>query len=363
MAKQSSLTILFFLFFSIMLSAQRNPVLNDKDFLQSQKLIRKAERLWKDENYKDAEQEYNKAIELVPVGNPDWSLGEAKMKIGDVKGGNIVLDKIINSLLAVGPKMYKQKDLLEQLRLAYQDKADNNFKYGNPRAGISATIDLLELFNGEKPPSGSTNYMKLATEAAFFIEDLKSLIRINAACKELEKNMTGDAKFGEFMSNVYSKILEKKYDEAEEILTDVIKNKGGFTGSRDWAELTAPYLYLDKGDIAKLEISVETAVQGRPKLIISRKIAEDFMNNFYGFIALSEKKYQEAIEKFSSYINLKGLFGIRIPIASKFKYYSLRAEAYEGLKEFEKAKKDYEASLVYYPEYEPALNGLARLEG
>ncbi|HRA12923.1 MAG TPA: hypothetical protein PKX31_14700, partial [Chitinophagaceae bacterium] len=127
MAKQSSLTILFFLFFSIMLSAQRNPVLNDKDFLQSQKLIRKAERLWKDENYKDAEQEYNKAIELVPVGNPDWSLGEAKMKIGDVKGGNIVLDKIINSLLAVGPKMYKQKDLLEQLRLAYQDKADNNF--------------------------------------------------------------------------------------------------------------------------------------------------------------------------------------------------------------------------------------------
>lgn len=53
----------------------------------------------------------------------------------------------------------------------------------------------------------------------------------------------------------------------------------------------------------------------------------------------------------------------RLTFNGKFQFYTARAAAFEGLKEFDKAKNDYEAALIYNPDYAPALNGLARLEG
>ena len=62
-----------------------------------------------------------------------------------------------------------------------------------------------------------------------------------------------------------------------------------------------------------------------------------------GLIALGKSNYKKAIEELTIYL---GLPVFQAP--DKFKYYTKRAEAYEGLKEFENAKKDYEP---YHPIY------------
>ncbi|MBK8300592.1 MAG: hypothetical protein IPK90_09140 [Chitinophagaceae bacterium] len=88
-------------------------------------------------------------------------------------------------------------------------------------------------------------------------------------------------------------------------------------------------------------------------------VSEKQTSNLRGLVFLGKGNYSQAISEFTTYLGLKNIY-----IApDKFKYYCKRAEAYEGLKEFDKAKKDYEAALVYKPDYEVAITGLARLEG
>ena len=120
--------------------------------------------------------------------------------------------------------------------------------------------------------------------------------------------------------------------------------------SKSLANMYLPVVYSYKGDYDKSE---ELMLKGylNPKYPATK--------NLHGKNALGQKKFQESVDYFTKalrpakYDNLRG----------KFVTYTKRAEAYEALKDFVLAKKDYEAALVYEPSYEPARNGLARLEG
>ena len=121
--------------------------------------------------------------------------------------------------------------------------------------------------------------------------------------------------------------------------------------SKSVAKFILPGAYILKGDFEKAEKAIDDAV----KNIFAK---DKHFSKDYGSIALARKDYKTAVTEFTTALSIHVFAN-----PAKFKSYTKRAEAYEGLKEFDKAKKDYEAALVYYSEYELALNGLARLEG
>ncbi|MEO7922562.1 MAG: caspase family protein [Chitinophagaceae bacterium] len=160
-----------------------------------------------------------------------------------------------------------------------------------------------------------------------------------------------DAKVGKFYTEIYLNLLDAKYDLGIQRLEAMKENGGGFLFSKLFAKGLLPTAYVRKGDYAKAEESIKDAV----KNILAKN---KHFSMVFGAIALAKNDYKSAIEEFT--ISL-GLHLSANP--AKFNSYTKRAEAYEGLKEFDKARKDYEAALIYQPDYEPALNGLARLEG
>ncbi|MES2828450.1 MAG: caspase family protein [Bacteroidota bacterium] len=91
-----------------------------------------------------------------------------------------------------------------------------------------------------------------------------------------------------------------------------------------------------------------------------------------GLIALKQNDYTNAMNSFTRSLNyvrgprqyLDASFASIEVIneVSKHHTYYKRAEAYIGLKDFVRAKQDYESALVYMPGYQPAIDGLARLE-
>jgi hypothetical protein len=48
-------------------------------------------------------------------------------------------------------------------------------------------------------------------------------------------------------------------------------------------------------------------------------------------------------------------------LLDRWKVYKLIGDAYAGLQQFEKAKDNYNLSLLFYPEYEPAQKALLQL--
>lgn len=335
---------------------------NEDKKTDADKMCSRAWKLWKNDKYLEAENLYYKANELFPLPNGLPVLAAEKMKLGDVKGANKTWDIYRQSLIAMPTGLMKASEIANLFEQHYSQRASLNFESGDSRIAVEATINYMELFRGKKPGGSANTLFDNACKVAFFLEDRKSLQTINELAKTMEKNMFNVARRCEFFSGVFLLILDKKYKEAEAWVLDVMKNKGGFNGSGDWAEFTLPYVYLAQEDYEKFENSVQIAKEGRPKLLIGEGFFERTFRNFYGIIDLHKRKYQEAIIKFTGYIERRA-FGRRVNQVDQFRYYCYRAEAHEGLGEIDKAKKDYEAALLYSPGFEPAIQGLARLEG
>ena len=89
-------------------------------------------------------------------------------------------------------------------------------------------------------------------------------------------------------------------------------------------------------------------------------------NSAYYYLALidiEKKQYQQAIENLNSAYKLRGTSGIAVYMLNPmWELYKAYGDAYRGLKDYEKARDNYNISLLYYPEYEPAITGLTKLE-
>ncbi len=354
MVKQNQSNMRFFLItlsiamLPMITVAQRRGEVEDKSCVEATKIAKQAEKLWKDDQYFEAEKLYYKVLALCPRHDDLSEFAVRAIKMGDIKGANKV--------------WYEMAKRGGNLEIVYYRMLDNNFKYGDIAVGIDASVKYLELYRGKKIGSACSYVFSIASLSAFNLGDIKSLQKINELSKTMDKMLGQNPKEGEFFTDVYIKIIDKQYAAAETLLKDAIENRAGFGGSRDWSRANLPYVYFAKGDFVKAEESVKDARENGPG-IISKKILDQGLSNFYGFIALHKGEYLKASEQFSIFLNRSGLFGIKLREPAKFKYYTYRAEAYEGLKEFDKARKDYEAALVYNPDYEPAIIGLARLEG
>ncbi|UKJ08817.1 caspase family protein [Solitalea lacus] len=339
--------ILLTLFFLIsFLTVYSQSILAPYATNQDYKSYNQAKKLWKNGDYVEAEKFYRKAY--TNSGNTSYlaELGKKKFEIGDAKGANSVYDIIIKA------EKEKSQIFRTTLNLYYYEKIDNNFKKGDPEVGLASTLEFMESLGDKIGLSERNLFLPIytsAAETAFALENKEALIKLHDKAASIK-----NADYGEFLSFVYLNLLNKDYEKVLKRVEDVQVN-GGFMSSKTVANSLLPTVFAHMGENEKALAAIDRA-KG------SILIGEDYFHYVYGLIALNKKDYKEAIDRFSKAI--KGYtFIVRIEPVGKYKHYSKRAEAYLGLGDFIQARKDYEAALVYNPDYEPALNGIAKLEG
>ncbi|SMO44458.1 caspase family protein [Solitalea koreensis] len=343
------LTLLFLIFVSIVYSQSiLSPYATNQDY----KSYNQAQKLWKNGDYVEAEKFYRKAY--TNSGNVSylWTLAKNKFEIGDVKGANLVYDIIIKDqteYVQGKPQVFRTN----HLNPFYFEKIDNNFKKGDPEVGLASSLEFVETMGDKIGFTESNLFIAVytsATETAFALDNKAALIKLHEKAASVK-----NGEYGEFLSFVYLNILNKDYEKALTRIEEVQKNGGGFMNSKLVANSLLPTLYAHMGENEKALAAIDKA-KG------SILLGEDYFHYVYGLIALNKKDYKEAVDRFTKAI--KGYkFIVRIEPAAKYKHYTKRAEAYLGLGDLIQARKDYESALVYNPSFEPALNGIAKLEG
>ncbi|MDB5014605.1 MAG: Caspase protein [Daejeonella sp.] len=345
-----NLTIIL-LFLNILANAQAiGGVSSNNGSKEAKKLVSEASKLWKQEKYTEAEKLYYKANTLSPGSEIILDLAKLKIELNDIKGADKVCEQGINTLIAHNTHLDPQTLIYEKMAI-YFFKINNNLKIGDPATAVKDTKQCIDDLGKDFPGKVYENLLVDASATAFYLSDISSLQIFHSFVESM------DMKRAVFVSDIYIKLSEKKYLETIKILKDAAENGAGFMFSKSWANSLLPLTYVLNGDMELSKVSMK----GITKSILAN---DKFFSNELGLIALQNKDYPEAIKQFNISITPHNfLIGGRIEKPNKFAAYTNRAVAYEGLKDLLKARKDYEAALIYNPDYEPALNGLARLEG
>ncbi len=325
---------------------------------EAMKIIKKARQLWKEDRYVEAAKLFYEAENLHPAGFLD-ELARLKFELGDVRGANKTYDDCIIKLSGeIKNSSYTKSQTRDKLCNIYWKKIDKNATSGDPKEAVLTAVKFLK-----NPPEGHRNIFGMhypevkgvllsAINVAFQIEDIHSLSEFESLLTTYEKS-----KQAFLYASVYKKVLEKRFDEAEKQALEGEDNAGGLGfNSKMLVRALLAIVYSYKGDFVK---SQQWINESKKSIVIG----EGFFIKINGINALTAKKYDEAIKYFNSALNNNRTSYFSINQLGRFNTYTFRAQAYEGLGDFINAKKDYEAALVYHPEYEPALTGLARLEG
>lgn len=315
------------------------------------KTAKQANKMWELGDFKAADSLFKKAYSKDRCFCHIDELIKKKKEIGDIKGINQIYDFVIMDLKSAN-KLKDHYLLLAKFKL--NEKIEFNFKIGDPKIGYESTFELIKLI-GEKVQVDEKIYFKSsfssASEIAYFTNEKKILEDLNDAASKIK-----NADFEVFISSIYLYLLNGEYDKAISKLLETQIEGADFQSSKSISGILLALAYAKKGDNEKAILAIENTKS-------NRFFGNDFIQNIYGTILFNKKEYQESINKFT--IALKGktfLMGRYEPIA-KYKIYSNRAEAYLGLGDLLNARKDYESALIYNPNYTPAIEGLAKLEG
>ena len=335
--------VLVFLAFVPLLASGQSMGTDSGDQNEASKLFKQAEKLWKLDKYLESEKLYLQANALWPDVQAMNKFAKYRIEMGDVKGANSTYDALIEqTALKIGAQSF-------QLQQVYFLKASVNFKNGDPREGVLATVGFIESIDEKITMNQSGMATSILTEGikyAYYNGDKENLERIHSKCLRLQ-----NAEVGVFTSEVYLKIVNQQYDEAIVQLEDAIQNGAGFMASKIWAKYMIPDAYVAKGDFPKAMEQAQIAL----KSVLAKE--KDFCYIF-GLNAINNKDYPEAIRQFTIGIE-RAYHGF----TAKFLCYEKRAEAYALMGNLLQARKDYEASLTYNPNHEAAQDGIAKLEG
>ncbi|MDB5012936.1 MAG: hypothetical protein JWQ25_1138 [Daejeonella sp.] len=344
------LLLIILIISSINVSAQ----FKSKEAREAIAITDEADRLLKAGKTLEAEKMLLEANENYPMIRLAHIAGQ-KMRNGDIKEANKFYDAFLKSLTKYGvdhktydPMQSYTKNAIDG---SYYSQINDNFQTGDPATGIRAAIDFMQSqlkgsINGFTSDAKKAIFYQ-AVEMCYYVNDLKSLNALKEIGEKAEYNPII------FQSKVFGLLLEKKYDEAITLLNTTAEKGAGFMMSKAFAKTIIPFAYYGKGDTENLEKSINDMGKIR---------GVETLPYYHGLLALSRKQYAAAIPLFTEAMKPKIVLFMPYPKPGKFRYYTKRAEAYVGLKDFVNARKDFEAALVFNPNYEPALNGLAKLE-
>ncbi|MBK9660166.1 MAG: caspase family protein [Chitinophagaceae bacterium] len=367
------MTYLIFLVFSFQnVTAQTKEEKNQfKELSQTAKnFAEKAKTALKKDDIVAAEKLFWQSLSAYPVYPllPEfYDLIKYKKSINDFKGVNAVYDSVISSLnryekiivqeagITIFDYTYKFKPTKELIVSQYRTKAFFNKEYGNV---LMACNDLL----------ASEKYQELAIQDYTLLADCSILTgnfttakRCISELKKIYSNGKRKAMDLQLMpyyleTSLYNATGE--FDKVIPICDYIEKEDKGLNTSWDaMSRLKRAEAYAGLKNFEKAQEYLESTLK---HVVINKKSPE--FNYTKGLVELSGSKYLEAIESFTKNLEYKPGFMASSVTTDKFRTYTKRAEAYEALKENEKARKDFEAALVFYPDFEPAIIGLARLE-
>lgn len=356
--KMKRLQLCIWLLLLAFFSHAQFPLVGPGHMKPDNKTAKQAEKAWEEGNFHAADSLYKKAyFKSNFLGHLD-DLMKKKKEISDIKGVNEVYNFIIADLktqIDEASFMSTTKQMNVVLRNKYSfEKIEYNFNKGDPKEGMYSTLNFLKIMGDKINNQEKSMFYSMytsASEVAYLTENKSALEELNQAASKVKN---GD--YGVFITDFYLSMINGEYDKAISKLLEIQEKGGDFISARSTAGNLLALAYIKKGDNDKAIVAIENAKT-------NNYLGDDYIQNLNGIILLNKKEFQEAITKFSIALKGRKILFHRIEPIAKYRIYSNRAEAYLGIGDLLNARKDYESALVYNPNYTPAVEGLAKLEG
>lgn len=338
--KTKLFTIVLFICCSLSLFAQSQG--GEREAL---KLAKEADKLRREGKFFEADKMLLSANDMYPIPLILDAAAKEKLKLGDIKTANVFWNAAIARL-----KQSEKND--SRIELIYLHQINDNFSSGDSMFAILLAKDYLKWMDANDSKTAKAYFEGIvynAVEHSFYIEDAESIKIFYDAAVKYKSNA------GMFIGKSFLLLIEKKYDEAILFLNDKAENGAGFMMSKTVAKFLIPLAYSLKGDYQNMSLSIDRVPNG---ILVDEKA----LNQFYGLKALANKEYTQAIVFFTEAIKPVRFLFVLVEKPGKYRFYTGRAEAYIGLKDYVSARKDFESALLFNANYQPALDGLAKLE-
>ncbi|UKJ08816.1 caspase family protein [Solitalea lacus] len=320
-----------------------------------------------DKDFILAEKLFLQSLDIYPV----WAIVyddfiNAKVNIGDIKGANLLWEKAIaiykkhDQILVYNPPLFSTFNIAkgsdydyvpssEKIKSIYLDRAYANATHGD----INQTVkDYLTVESSIGLNTENYNFLAVyATQAGDFETARRSVDTLKKVYANGKRKLM-DAQLQPVYTEAFLLLAMGEYAKALPLAERLDnEDKGLNTTWKGFARMMKAEAYAGLGDLENAQKALEHALK-------HPVFGKNTVNVQYttGLVALLAKDYVKAADAFTKEINHKGAWG-------KHRFYTRRAEAHIGLKDYIKAKSDYETALLYHPSYEPAILGLANLEG
>jgi tetratricopeptide (TPR) repeat protein len=315
-----------------------------------------------------AEKLYLEAFNSYPVYYKIDELPRVMLKEGNVKGANRLWEVALKAFqrypeivlvadysdVLLGFHNMKVQSIVEAI---YATRATANAEFGNVK---QAYLDFKAYDKMVKPDPGRLLTLSILANQAGDFEASRRLIDTLYSIYKGKGTMYLSKQLQPVYAEAILHLFKGNYQQVLPLAQRLVaEDKGLNTTWRGYGYLLQAEAYASLGDLEKARNAYQLADKQmgfRPK--------SNNMQYVRGMIALLEKDYTAAVEYFNNELKYKYIYNTSFPdIIRRSLYYTKRAEAYEGQKDFVKAKSDYQAALLYDPEFNLALQGLAKLEG
>ena len=358
------LTLLLVLISIFDLNAQdKEKTKKDKaDFDEAIKIANKADKIWDKGDISDAEKMYYLSLNTYPT-EYFFRLVSKKIKMGDIGGAMKASDTLINrvmkmdQLLKYDPKKYTIRYFTTNdfIDFILKQRARENFTDGDINSSLKDILSIHDKANLTIDDYGFLG--EVAIMAGDFNTAQSSIDTLYAMYRG--KRLVMDLQLIPLYLSAKLSLAKGENEKCIKFALELEeKDKGLNTSWKGIARLMLAEAYINIGNVEKAKIYYEAAI----KHIAFTRNSPD-VSYVGGQIAIHEKNYTYAIDRFNANLNYKSGYLKNGTVYGKQRIYTKRAEAYVGLKNYLQAKQDFESALIYYSGYEPAVIGLAKLEG
>ncbi|NEU09675.1 hypothetical protein GZH53_15210 [Flavihumibacter sp. R14] len=368
--KLSLLTFLLFISYSVF--GQNDKAKDKEAYYKAWELRREGEKYFTKDPAKAAK--LFKEANIIYPGNPDASSGvpESRDRLpallihhGDINGANKAIEEGINRLKS-------RKDILVSngissvyipaanwIRKYHLLRAAFNLTYGDADLASKDIQEVIELgfdkkdYNDQHTTwsgglgSARINFTFQSGQYIAFLNEDKQLIeRLQPVFESMQDQdyiTTG---------KIYLAILNKEYDKGIALAKEFEETGAN---NRINARFLIAWCYAVQKQTDKSNEYIKLLLKGI-------RVGQQTVARINALNTLNEGKYQEAIGFANASLKPIRYMHLSFEQPGKFFFFTVRAQAYAGLKLYEKAKADYEQALLYNQNYEPAITGLAKLE-
>ncbi|SDL74881.1 Caspase domain-containing protein [Daejeonella rubra] len=307
-------------------------------------------------------------------GNPDASLGVPESRnlvpallfyYGDIRGANKAIENEIvrlksrKEVFTTNGVSVNYIPANEWIKKYYNLRANANLTYGDAALASEDLLKLIELGFDEKEykkqhsswmgglgAATIQNTFQLGQYIGFLNDDVKLIGAMQPMFEKMGDN--------DFITTgiIYQAILKEDYKQAIAVAREFEKTGAN---NRINARYLLAYSYAKQKQTAESEEFIKILLKGI-------RVGPQMVARINAMNALNEGKYAEAIAYANDALKPMRFLTMSYDQPGKFAYYTIRADAYAALKQFAKAKDDYERALLYNPSYNYAITGLAKLE-